>query len=143
MDGTDLVGGSPKRVISMLLTNLGVRQKPPAKKPSLSGPVTYRPVDVSKVVNRTFTDPASGDSTGWLDWGPDGDLSSFPTGRVTLRGVPFDVPKGPRPNGPPPRLGRPSQPNTWKPRSSCWSRSNHATRRPSSEPRLDRHVRRR
>ena len=94
MDGTNLVGGSPKRVVSMLLTSLGVRQKPPTKKPSLPDGVTYVPIDISKVVNRSFADPASGDSTGWLDWGPDGDLSSFPTGRVTLQGVPFDVPKG-------------------------------------------------
>ena len=94
MDGTGFVGGSPERVLAMLLTSLGVHQRPPTKKPSLPEGVTHVPVDITKAANRSFTDPASGDETGWLDWGPGADLSSFPTGRVKLQGVPFDVPDG-------------------------------------------------
>ncbi len=96
MDGTGLVCGSPERFISMLLTNLGIRQEPPARKPSLPERVTYVPIDLSGLANRSFSDAASGDNTGWLDWGPGADLSTFPTGRVRFQGVPFEVPKGKR-----------------------------------------------
>jgi len=37
----------PQRVISMLLSNLGVRQSPPSPKPSLPAGVTYQTLDIS------------------------------------------------------------------------------------------------
>jgi len=94
MDGAGFAGGSPKRVISALLTNLGIRQKLPVKKPTLPKGVTYTMVDISKQANRSFRDDRDGDKVGWLDWGPGADLRKFPTGKVKLQRVPFLVPKG-------------------------------------------------
>jgi len=94
MDEKGIVGGSPGRTLSMLLTNLGVRQKPSAPKPALPKGVTYAPIDISAQANRALRDEKSGDRVGWLDWGPGADLRSFPTGKVVCRGVPFLVPKG-------------------------------------------------
>jgi hypothetical protein len=78
----------------MLLTNLGVAMKLPVPKPTLPKGVTYEPIDISSEANRGFKDAKAGDGIGWLDWGPDGDMSSFPTGKVDLGGVPYLVPAG-------------------------------------------------
>jgi hypothetical protein len=90
----DMVCGSPARCISALLTNLGVDRKLPAAKPALPKGVVYEPIDLSSVANRSFKDDKAGDGVGWLDWGPEADLSSFPTGKVNLGGVPYLVPAG-------------------------------------------------
>jgi hypothetical protein len=90
----DMICGSPNRCISMLLTNLGVAMKLPVPKPTLPKGVTYEPIDISSVANRGFKDEKAGDGIGWLDWGPNADLSSFPTGKVNLVGVPYLVPTG-------------------------------------------------
>jgi hypothetical protein len=85
--------GSPMRVASILLTNLGITQKPPAPRPTLPDNVKYQTIDLAKVVNRGLVDDKPNDGIGWLDWGPDQDLRDFPTGDVNL-GVPFHVTKG-------------------------------------------------
>jgi hypothetical protein len=90
----DMVCGSPARCLSMLLTNLGVARKLAAAKPALPRGVTYEPIDLASVANRGFKDDKAGDGDGWLDWGPDADLSSFPTGKVSFSGVPYLVPAG-------------------------------------------------
>jgi hypothetical protein len=90
----DMISGSPARCLSMLLTNLGVARKLPLPKPTLPKGVTYEPVDISSLANRGFKDEKAGDGIGWLDWGPEADLSSFPTGKVDLGGVPYLVPTG-------------------------------------------------
>ena len=90
----DMVCGSPTRCISVLLTNLGVDRKLPVAKLALPKGVTYEPVDLSALVNRGFKDDKAGDGIGWLDWGPEMDLRSFPTGNVNLGGVPYLVPAG-------------------------------------------------
>ena len=56
--------------------------------------VTYEPIDLASAANRGFKDDKAGDGIGWLDWGPDADLSSFPTGSVGFGGVPYLVPAG-------------------------------------------------
>jgi hypothetical protein len=66
----------------------------PLARPALPKGVTYEPIDLASVANRGFKDDKSGDGIGWLDWGPDADLRSFPTGRVSLGGVPYLVPPG-------------------------------------------------
>jgi hypothetical protein len=86
--------GSPRRILSVMLTNLGVSQRPPMPKPVLPANVRYEPVDITPVANRGLVDKVSGDGIGWLEWGPGADLSAFPTGDVTLGGIPFAVPKG-------------------------------------------------
>jgi hypothetical protein len=90
----DMISGSPARCISVLLTNLGVARKLPVPKPTLPKGVTYEPIDLSSLANRGFKDDKAGDGVGWLDWGSDADLSSFPTGNVNLGGVPYLVPAG-------------------------------------------------
>ena len=90
----DMICGSPNRYLSMLLTNLGVARKLPVPRPTLPKGVTYEPIDLTSVVNRGFKDDKAGDGIGWLDWGPDADLSSFPTGKIDFGGVPYLVPTG-------------------------------------------------
>jgi hypothetical protein len=90
----DMICGSPARYLSVLLTNLGISRRLPTAKPVLPKGVTYEPIDLASVANRGFKDDKAGDGIGWLDWGPDADLSSFPTGNVTLGGVPYLVPSG-------------------------------------------------
>jgi hypothetical protein len=94
MSNKDMVCGSPARCLSMLLTNLGVARKLPVAKPTLPKGVTFEPVDISSQANRSFRDDKAGDGEGWLDWGPEVDLRSFPTGKVNLDGVPYLVPAG-------------------------------------------------
>jgi hypothetical protein len=90
----EMICGSPARYLSVLLTNLGISRRLPAPKPVLPKGVTCEPIDLASVANRGFQDDKAGDGVGWLDWGPDADLSSFPTGNVNLGGVPYLVPSG-------------------------------------------------
>ncbi len=85
--------GSPARVLSTLLANLGVTARLPAPKPALPPGVTYQTIDLAKVVNRGLRDDKAGGGVGWVDWGPDQDLRDFATGDVNL-GVPFHVTPG-------------------------------------------------
>lgn len=94
MPEDDIVGGSPKRVLSMLLTNMGVLQKPPVAKPALPAGVTYVTLDISKQANTGTTDDQPGDKNpNWAGWGPKSDLHDLPKGKVML-GVPFEIPEG-------------------------------------------------
>jgi len=65
-------------------------------KPKMPENLTYFQVDLDGLINRTFADDEKADGVGgWTDQGPDCDLATFPTGRQTFHGVPFDVsPKG-------------------------------------------------
>jgi hypothetical protein len=94
LSAENMLCGSPTRAISTLLTNLGVLQRLPLPKPTLPPGVTYETIDLAKFVNRAFKDPKAGSNTGWLDWGPDQDLSEFPTGDIYSSGVPFHVTGG-------------------------------------------------
>jgi hypothetical protein len=86
--------GSPMRVASMLLSNLGVVQKPPLPRPALPKDITYAPIDLTAVVNRGVRDDVSGDDVGWTDWGPGQDLRDFPLGDIRLHGIPYHVTGG-------------------------------------------------
>ncbi len=85
--------GSPMRVVSMLLSNLGIAQHLPMAKPQLPEGVTFETLDLSKVANVAFRDDKAGSGTGWCDWGPEQDIRDFPTGDDWF-GVPFKVAKG-------------------------------------------------
>jgi hypothetical protein len=85
--------GSPMRVVSMLLSNLGIVQRLPAPKPALPNDVTFETLDLAPLVNRGLRDDKAGDGIGWLDCGPEQDLRDFPTGDISF-GVPFKVAKG-------------------------------------------------
>ncbi len=95
MPETDIVGGSPRRVISMLLTNLGIAQRPPNPKPVLPDGVAFETLDISKQANTSMVDTKAGGTEDWCSWGPDADIRDMPTGKVSFTGTPFDVPKGP------------------------------------------------
>jgi hypothetical protein len=86
--------GSPMRVASMLLSNLGVAQRPPTPKLTLPKGVRHEPVNLAAWVNRGLTDEKAGDGIGWKDWGPGQDLRDFVTGDIVCNGVPFRVAKG-------------------------------------------------
>jgi hypothetical protein len=92
----DMISGSPTRVLSMLLTNLRVARKLPAPKPSLPKGITYETINLGPVANCGLVDSRAGDGLGWLDWGAEADLSAFPTGRVWLAGVPYEIAGGDR-----------------------------------------------
>ncbi len=49
------------------------------------------PIDISKQCNMGFKDEINGDKKGGTSDQGDNDLSSFPTGRQTLSGVPFNI----------------------------------------------------
>ena len=85
--------GSPMRVISMLLGNLGVVQRLPAPKPQLPEGVTYETLDLSKLANVGLRDDKAGSGSGWCDWGPEQDIRDFPSGDIWL-GAPYKVAKG-------------------------------------------------
>jgi len=54
-------------------------------------PGNYRPIDLSAACNTGFRDEVAGDGQGgWTDQGEQ-DLRGVPTGRQTLRGVPFSI----------------------------------------------------
>ena len=54
-------------------------------------PARFQPVDLAKACNVGFRDEKEGDGKGgWTDQG-DNDMRNLPTGRVVLRGVPFDI----------------------------------------------------
>lgn len=58
---------------------------------TLAGEQWYQ-VDLTKQANRGLVDAVAGDGRGgWTDEGPDNDLGYFPTGLLTLYGVPFRV----------------------------------------------------
>ena len=95
MPETDIVGGSPRRVISMLLTNLGVAQRPPNPKPVLPDGVACETLDISRQANTSMVDTKAGGTDDWCSWGPDADIRDMPTGKTMFTGTPFDVPKGP------------------------------------------------
>jgi hypothetical protein len=59
--------------------------------PTLPAGVTYEPIDLSATANRSLADEGG---EGWSGFGSTGDLRSFPTGPVTLAGVPYVVPTG-------------------------------------------------
>lgn len=52
------------------------------------------PLDLRSVANRDLADPVAKDGKGgWMDDGPDYDLSTIPTGTVSAAGIPFQIPK--------------------------------------------------
>ncbi len=52
------------------------------------------PLDLRSVANRDLADPVAKDGKGgWMDDGPDYDLSTIPTGTVAAAGIPFQIPK--------------------------------------------------
>ncbi|MGC9318362.1 MAG: family 20 glycosylhydrolase [Armatimonadota bacterium] len=53
-----------------------------------------RTIDLSAHANVSIRDERAGDGEGWLDFGPLRDLREFPVGKVSLLGVPFEVPRG-------------------------------------------------
>jgi hypothetical protein len=84
-----------RRIASSLLTNLGIKLKG-SKKPSLPANLTYKPVDISGQMNRSFIDEVSGDGKGgWSDQGPKMDLRRFPADQAiqTFNGVPYRIEK--------------------------------------------------
>ncbi len=51
------------------------------------------PVPLNGIANKFFNDPTPGDGIGgWTDEGPENSLDAFPTGRIELEGIPFDIP---------------------------------------------------
>jgi hypothetical protein len=96
MPEQNVIGGSPGRYIGTLLERLGVALRPATARPTLPLGCTFVPVDIAAAANRGLRDDQPGDGKGWCDWGPEADLRMFPTGLVTLAGVPFRVPPGDR-----------------------------------------------
>ncbi|MCY3020268.1 MAG: hypothetical protein NTW87_14715, partial [Planctomycetota bacterium] len=84
--------GSPSRVASVMLGNLGVVLKPLVPKPPIPHNVNFEPIDISAVANRGIRDEKAGDDAGWGDWGPDKAINDFPTGDLWF-GVPYKVAK--------------------------------------------------
>jgi hypothetical protein len=91
------LGKLSARVVSAMMTGLGVTIAPYAPARELPSQIAYKPIELTAWANRGLADEIAGDGKGgWSDEGPDCDLRSFPTGQRQFGGVPFSV-------GPPPR----------------------------------------
>ncbi len=85
------------RVVSALMTGLGIAIEPYAPTRTLPREIAYKPLDLTPLANRGFLDEKGEDGQGgWSDQGPDCDLRTFPTGRKEFGGVPFLVGLEPR-----------------------------------------------
>ncbi len=94
--GEPSVSGKALRIVSCLLTNLGVRFKKTLPQNALPKNLAYTPIDISKSLNRGFADEVANDGKGgWTDQGKDIDmreLTALP-GLTKLNGVPFRIEK--------------------------------------------------
>jgi hypothetical protein len=80
------------RLVSAMMTGLGVAIEPYAAPRPLPSTITYKPLDLAAFANRGFADQVGDDGIGgWSDQGPDIDLHQFPTGPQSFGGVPFLV----------------------------------------------------
>ncbi|NQU76616.1 MAG: hypothetical protein HQ546_09925 [Planctomycetes bacterium] len=88
----DMVGNFARRIASVLVTNLGGDFTPVALARKINGPLAYVPIDLSKFANRPMADEIADDGEGgWSDQGSRIDGREFPTGRVTIQGIPFFI----------------------------------------------------
>jgi hypothetical protein len=55
--------------------------------------LSYRPVLITAACNDSTRDAGAGDGTGWMDLGPEHDLSCLPNGTMSIGGIPFNRPK--------------------------------------------------
>ena len=55
--------------------------------------LAYRPVSIAAACNDSTRDAQAGDGKGWMDLGPEQDLRSFPNGRLSVGGIPFERPE--------------------------------------------------
>lgn len=80
------------RVISTILTNLGVKIIPELRK-RIPENLSCTPLDMRSVLNRNFADEKAGDGIGgWTDQGPQNDLREFrEQGEITVKGIPFRI----------------------------------------------------
>ncbi len=84
-----------RRVISVLLTNLGVAIEH-KERPDIPKNISFVRMDLSSLLNRTASDEAEFDGKGgWSDQGPKKDAREFvrrlPAGTHTLAGIPFRI----------------------------------------------------
>ena len=64
----------------------------PATKPERPGNLAFVPIDLAKFLNRSLSDDTADDGEGsWNDQGSARDMSKFPTGPLTVEGVPFEI----------------------------------------------------
>lgn len=86
-----------ERLLSMLLTNAGVRltqsrgNSQTEADREASEMWNYTPVDLSSYCNRGFRDSPDAPVRGWSAQGPEHDLRNFPVGRQIMRGVTFHI----------------------------------------------------
>ena len=86
-----------ERLLSMLLTNAGVRlthsrgSSQNEADREASEMWNYTPVDLSSYCNRGFRDSPDAPVRGWSAQGPEHDLRNFPVGKQIMRGVTFDI----------------------------------------------------
>jgi hypothetical protein len=84
-----------ERIISTILTNLYIEIGLKLKE-GIPKNITYKTIDISKFMNRSFKDEKADDGTGgWTDQGADCDLRDFPVDKdiFVSDGVPFRIEK--------------------------------------------------
>ncbi len=83
------------RNLCALSLGLNVNVGPIIPLRELPADIECRPIDLTPYANRALADDVAEDGKGgWTDQGPTGDLRTFPTGRQTFQGIPFEVGKG-------------------------------------------------
>jgi len=54
--------------------------------------LSYKPISIASACNESTSDAQPGDGKGWMDLGPEHDLSSLPNGTMSVGGMPFNRP---------------------------------------------------
>jgi len=85
------------RNIASLMTALDVKIAPYIPPTELPKEIDYKTVDLRPFANRAFADDVAEDGKGgWTDQGPRADLRTFPTGKQSFKGVPFEIGGAPK-----------------------------------------------
>lgn len=83
------------RICSALAVGLNVAVAPVVPMRQLPAEIAYRTVDLSPFTNRSLTDDIPDDGKdGWPDQGKTCDVRTFPTGKQSFQGVPFNIATG-------------------------------------------------
>ena len=94
MTSDDRLARQAQRNLASLAMGLGVQVAPVAVPRQLPKNVDYKIMDLTAFANRALVDDVADDGKGgWSDQGPNADLRTFPTGKQTFQGVPFEIDK--------------------------------------------------
>jgi hypothetical protein len=94
MTSDERLARQAQRNLASLALGLGVEVAPVATPRQLPKDIALKIMDLTAFANRSLVDDVADDGKGgWSDQGPNADLRTFPTGKQTFQGVPFEIDK--------------------------------------------------